>query len=116
MKTVTTFTATIYVGFREQYTHEVRAIEMAYTLLQRYTDEGSLCVTVTPTRFIYKNGAEPGIAVGIINYPRFPEEHAVIRTKALVIAEALMCLYKQLKVSVVFPDETVMLEQELGRK
>jgi hypothetical protein len=30
MTKVTTFTATIYVGFREQYTDEIRAIDMAY--------------------------------------------------------------------------------------
>jgi hypothetical protein len=114
MTKVTTFTATIYVGFREQYTDEVRAADMAHALLQRYADMGGLCVTVTPTRFIYKGGSEPGIAVGLINYPRFPEESQKIRDKAFELALALMRIYRQLKVSVVFPDETVMLSQELG--
>ena len=114
MKTISTYTATIYVGFREQYTDEVRSIEMAYAVLQQYADKGGLCVTVTPTRFIYKNGSEPGIAVGFINYPRFPEEPSAIREKVLRIAEGLLRTFRQLKVSIVFPDETVMLEQELG--
>lgn len=111
MTKVTTFTATIYVGCREQYTDEVRSIDMAYALLQARADEGGLCVTVTPTRFIYKNGSEPGIAVGLINYPRFPEESSAIRRKALDLAADLMVCYAQMKVSIVFPDETVMLEQ-----
>lgn len=114
MTKVATFTATIYVGCREQYTDEIRAIEMAYATLQAYADKGGICITVTPTRFIYKNGSEPGVAVGLINYPRFPEEQSAIRTKALEIAQTLMRVFRQLKVSVVFPDETVMLTQELG--
>jgi hypothetical protein len=85
---------------------------MAYNLLQTYANDGGLCVTVTATRFIYKNGSEPGIAVGLINYPRFPEEIASIRHKALALAERLMTEYRQMKVSVVFPNETVMLEKE----
>lgn len=115
MTKVTTFTATIYVGFRERYTDEVRAIDMAYAFLQRRANDGGLCVTVTPTRFIYKDGSEPGIAVGLINYPRFPEDASSIRRKALDIAEALMVQYVQMKVTVVFPDETVMLSREAGQ-
>jgi hypothetical protein len=31
-----------------------------------------LCVTVTPTNYIYKGGQESGAIVGLVNYPRFP--------------------------------------------
>lgn len=110
MKTETTFTATIYVGFRERCTGEIRSEEMAYEKLQEIANDGGLCVTITPTRFVYKNGSEPGIAVGLINYPRFPESPEIIKKKALRIAEDLMYTYEQMKVSVVFPDETIMLE------
>ena len=112
MKTVPTFTATIYVGFRERYTEIVRPIETAYDALQKLADNGGLCVTVTPLHFVYKNGREPGMAVGLINYPRFPEDAASLRTKSLNIAQILMHTFHQAKVSVVFPDETVMLESE----
>ena len=112
MKTVSTFTATIYVGFRERYTDVVRPIDVAYTALQKYADNGGVCVTVTPTRFIYKNGSEEGAAVGLINYPRFPEDVAGLKTKAINLAQILMHAFRQLKVSIVFPDETVMLESE----
>lgn len=109
MKEVKTFTATIYVGTRERYTEEIRSVEMAYEWLQTYANNGGICVTVTPTRFIYKNGSEPGLAVGLINYPRFPESDSSIRQKALEIAFGLQTVFSQGKVSVVFPDETVML-------
>lgn len=114
MKTVSTYTASIYVGTREQYTPTVRSIEMAREFLRDWVNREGLCVTLTPTEYIYTNGGEPGFIVGLINYPRFPDEAAHIRRKALAMAEGLRELYKQLKVTVVFPDETVMLEREEG--
>lgn len=110
MKTVSTFTATIYVGFREQYTGIVRDITMAKEFLQAKADVGGLYVTVTPLCFIYKDGSEPGCAIGLINYPRFPEEPDQLKAKALELAQGLLTIYKQRKVSIVFRDETVMLE------
>lgn len=110
MKTVDTYTATIYVGTREHDTINVRSIEMAREFLQNYVDEVGLCVTISPTEFIYTKGSEPGIVVGLINYPRFPAEPVVIYEKALTIAKGLMQLFHQWKVSVVFPDKTIMIE------
>jgi len=121
MKTVPTYTATIYVGSREQYTPEIRSIEMAREWLHEYVNHVGLCVTLTPTEYIYTGrdiegtarktlAAEGGFIVGLINYPRFPAEPEAIRQHALEIGEALRKMFKQFKVSIVFPDETVMLE------
>jgi len=89
---------------------------MAREFLHSHVDSEGLCVTLTETEFIYTKtktvGGEPGFAVGLINYPRFPAEALSIRAKALYIAEELRKLYRQWKVSVVFPDETVMLEEK----
>lgn len=112
MKKSTTFTATIYVGFRERYTELTRPIGVAYNALQKIANQGGICVSVTPTKFIYKDGNEDGIAVGLINYPRFPETVAGLKIKAIDVAQILMHEFKQSKVSIVFPDETVMLESE----
>lgn len=116
MKTVPTYTATIYVGTREHDSGLIRSIEMAREFLHSHVDSDGLCVTLTETEFIYTKtktvGGEPGFVVGLINYPRFPAEVPTIRAKALFIAEELRKLYQQWKVSVVFPNETVMLEQE----
>lgn len=112
VKVAPTFTATIYVGFREGYSDEVRALDMAYETLLDLANSGGFCVTVTHTRFIYRDNFEPGIAVGLINYPRFPENFNVLHDRALLIAKTLMKTFHQLRVSVVFPDETVTLEAE----
>lgn len=121
MKTVPTYWATIYVGTREQYTPEVRSLQMAREWLHDYVNQVGLCVTLTPTEFIYTgrdiegttnktNAVEPGLIVGLINYPRFPSENSKIKEHAIAIGSGLLTLFKQFKITIVFPDESVMLE------
>jgi Fe-S-cluster-containing hydrogenase component 2 len=118
MKSVPTFTATIYVGFRVGRTNEpakaIHSIDEARDVAQAYCDEVGLCVTVTPTTFVYTLGSEPGVIVGLMNYPRFPSEPAAIRAHALALAERLRVRLEQFRVSVVFPNETVMLGENEG--
>jgi len=109
-KQVPTFTATIYVGLRVHYTETIHSLAKVEQFLRNYCDTTGFCVTVTPTKYIYKNGEEPGAAIGIINYPRFPSSPVMLKERALFIAEKLLALLEQGKVSVVFPDETVRLE------
>ena len=110
MKISETFTATIYLGTRAGYSGEVTSLETVRQWLRTYVDATGLCVTITPTEFIYTKGSEPGVIVGLINYPRFPSSANSIRTKATEIAEGLMALLKQQRVTVVYPDQTVMFE------
>ncbi len=114
--TVPTFTASIPVGFRVgrsgQPATRVHSIDEAMEVCQAYCDEVGLCVTVTPTTFIYTKGREPGVLVGLINYPRFPSTPEKIREHATALAERLRAGLEQWKVCIVCPDETVMLGNE----
>lgn len=114
MKTteVPSFTATIFVGFRVRYSGEVHTLDEAKAICSRFCDEVGLCVSVTQTEFVYTNGGEPGCAVGLINYPRFPSLAGDVEDKALRLAELLMVGLGQWRVSVVFADRTVMLSAE----
>lgn len=112
MKTVTTFTANIYMGLREGYDGNCRTIDEVRRLCQDYVNEIGLCVTLTPTEFIYKDGCEPGVIIGTINYPRFPSTNGQIKERTLNLAKKLLVEFKQYRVSIVFPNETVMLESE----
>lgn len=117
MNTVSTFTATIYVGFRHRPTGEVIDRAAVIEAIQKYVDAVGLCVTVTDTQYVYTNGGEPGIAVGLINYPRFPSTPEQIRAHALALAGMLLEKCRQFKVSVVMPNQTVMIgepEAECG--
>jgi hypothetical protein len=113
---VPTFTATIYVGFREgrsvDQSPRMHTLDEARAVAQAYCNEVGLCVTLTPTEYIYTAGGEPGCIVGLINYPRFPSSPQDIEIKALVLAEKLRVALGQFKVSVVMPHETVMLGED----
>jgi hypothetical protein len=66
----------------------------------------------THTSFIYTRGKEPGVAITLINYPRYPTSQEKIREQALELAQLLMDKFHQRRVSVVMTDETVMLEED----
>ncbi len=70
-----------------------------------------LCVTVEPIEFIYTGGAEAGVRVGLINYPRFPAEVAEIMAKAEALALLLIERLFQHSASVVGPELTVWLSR-----
>ena len=41
-----------------------------------------LCVTVTPTDFVFTGGMEAGAQIGLVNYPRFPSDPDMINETA----------------------------------
>ena len=112
MKTVETFTAQIAVGFKNIDTQEELSIEPAFAICQSYCDSVGLCVTVTPTIFVYTNANEHGCIIGLINYPRFPSTPEKILEHAFALAKKLLDEYHQYKVSIICPDKTYMIERE----
>lgn len=101
MKTVPTYQASIFMAGE---------IETAKRWLRRHCYERGLCVTVTPTAFIYTGGEEHGFVVGLVNYPRFPGTPAAIRARAVQIAQALIVECCQRTALVVASDETTWIE------
>tara|TARA_R110002074_G_scaffold262994_1_gene435095 strand:+ start:11258 stop:11611 length:354 start_codon:yes stop_codon:yes gene_type:complete len=74
-----------------------------------YCDEVGLCVTCTPTTFIYTNGEEEGYIVGLINYPRFPSTPDAIWSHAEALAERLRLESGQDSYTIQAPDKTVWI-------
>lgn len=68
--------------------------------------EIGLCVTVTPTEFIYTGGAESGVRVGLVNYPRFPATPEKLWETATLVAEALRVGLCQWSCLLVAPDKS----------
>lgn len=121
VRSLSAFWANIYVGLKEtprafepapEYDgpwpvlHSVSEVER---VCQEYCDEKGFCVSVTPTKYIYTRGNEPGVIVGVISYPRFPSDNGELRRRALELAEKLRTACGQYKVSVMMPSEVVML-------
>ena len=117
MKGVKTYTANIYVGLKPNYDDTSMDVLnqnklKATAICQKYCDDIGLGLTLTDTTFIYTKGNEPGLIVGLINYPRFPAEKKDIREKAIALARNLLSELNQQRLSVVFSDSTIMLERD----
>jgi hypothetical protein len=70
-----------------------------------------LCVTVTPTEFIYTAGAEVGVEIGFVNYPRFPTSPEILFERAKRVAVRLLDDLCQWSALLVAPDKTVWLNR-----
>lgn len=110
MKISKTYTANVYVGLRGGYTDFYHTSADAATVIKEFCIERQTGVTVTPTHFYYVNGDEPGLIIGFISYPRFPKSNDKIKLDALELARRLKVKLHQERVSIVLPDETIMLE------
>ena len=76
-------------------THEIKiyttgSLEQVKQICREYCKEVGLCVTVTPTLFIYTGGEETGVEVGLRNYPRFPTNSTKLMGTASALAEKLL--------------------------
>lgn len=112
MKTVPTFKAEIYIGYREQYTDVVHTHEELIDICKEYCDTVGLCVAIEPVHFVYTKGDEYGAKITLINYPRFPKESKDILLTAHEIGTILMKSFKQYRISIVTNDNTYMLEND----
>ena len=107
---VPTFQATIYVGRKQGYSGRTFSTSAVNALVQDYVDKQGLGVTITPTNFYYTGGNEEGVAIGLINYPRFPSSNDDIKKIAMELGSQLMDACDQFRISIVMSDKTIMLE------
>lgn len=101
--TVDTYWARIYLG---------GPIEIAKQIIREDAMREGLCVTVTPTTFVYTGGDEAGYEVGLINYPRFPAEPAVIDARAMDLLKKLLLGTFQKSALLMTPTETTLIYRE----
>lgn len=85
----------------------------AEDLCMRFCWDIGLCVTVTPTTFVYSGGMERGVMVGLVNYPRFPKSAKEIRHYANLLAIVLRDGLHQKTCLVETPEETIWLKRDL---
>ena len=84
-------------------------------ICRKHCLEVGLCVTVTPTDYIYTGGEETGAIIGLINYPRFPEDTHKIILKATLLGRLLMEGCYQKSYSITMPGKTIRYSREIGR-
>jgi hypothetical protein len=106
--------ANIWVGVHDTESVGVQgdiAPEAALDICERFCTEVGLCVTVTPTTFLYSRGRERGFVARLMNYPRYPDRKKLEKC-AMTLGEILLRAFKQCRVSIEFPDVTFMLTDE----
>lgn len=94
--------------------HIAGKYHVAQKILQKYCDEVGYCVTLRTVQYIYKDGNDHGLSVGLINYPRFPSDPITLTNKAIEIAELLRVGLKQESYSVETPVETIWYSYRKG--
>lgn len=87
--------------------HMAGDIAAAGQAIQRLAADQGMCVTLIAQSFIYTGGREEGFKVGLINYPRFPQDPSEIIARARDIAELLLIQLGQHSYSIVTPVETI---------
>jgi hypothetical protein len=97
------YNVTVYVG---------GDVADARRSLRRQTWEAGLCVTVVPCDFVFTGGMESGVAVGFINYPRFPKSPDEIWNRAVEVAVQLRTDLYQKTACVVAGDRTLWLPRD----
>ena len=105
-----TYWAKIFLGTRVGYTDEIIPYDTVEGMVRDYIDSHPCCVTITRTKFTYYKGEEEGVEIGLINYPRFDKKPKEIREYAIGLADHLKESCNQERVSVMFPDNTIMLD------
>ena len=117
MKSCPTYYANICVGLRPAYNQHITNTELngmrkhAFNLCQNYCDEVGLGLTFTETNYIYTDGNEPGLIIGLINYPRFPKDKQDIHNNSQELGKILLKELEQERLSIIYPDVTIMIEK-----
>lgn len=106
-----TYYGKIYLGLQEGYNGTIFSYEELKKELQKHEKKFG-CVNVVKNEYIYVGGSEPGAIIETINYPRFPATNQKIKEKTLELAEVLRVKFRQNRVSVMFPDETIMIGEK----
>ena len=111
-----TFEARLYIGSVQGYhgtpfTFEELKEEVG-NLQSESPKEEMITVRIAPTNFVCGNYSEAGWEVADINYPRFPKAEALITLFMMELAKRLLVCFNQNRISIIFPNETIMFESE----
>ncbi len=105
----TRYQAQIFIGLKNRLTGKTATYKTLHKYITRACKQLPLCVSVTPTIYIYPTGQEQGAIIGIINYPRFPESNSELSKKVDILALQLLFDLKQCRISYITPAGVVML-------
>lgn len=89
--------------------------DRAVMAAREYCNQFGFCVTVTRTKYVYTDGQEDGVTIGLINYPRFPETAESLLHRAGQIGELLRVALGQESFTIQMPGDTYFLSARDGQ-
>ena len=96
MKHVSSYTCRVWIA--GDYADACRSV-------RQFCEVGA-CFAVERADYIYTGGAESGVVVTRINYPRFPAEHSFIVGQCMALGEKLLLDLCQDSFSIETPERT----------
>jgi hypothetical protein len=115
--TTKTFTAQITIGLKKGYSDEnISLIEFKEALLivqQKIHVKYNigLSAKLSHCDILFLGQDEPSMELQFIQYPKFPQKVSELKKAIVELTEIMMVKLEQNRVVIVFPDETIMLEQ-----
>lgn len=115
--TCPTFTAQATFGLNRGYSNSIISLtefkaaltKTQQTIHTEYTI--ALSTKITPCEIVFLGQEESSVTIEIIQYPKFQYEVQALKSAFIALTEKMMQELEQNRVVIVFPDTTVMLEQ-----
>jgi len=99
-----TYWARIYLGVKDFLNVEKEVDQVVKDL--------GVMVNLSPVSYAGPRGREYGGVLELINLPYSPKDPSEMQNLAIRLAKKLLPLVRQKRASVVFPDQTVLVETE----
>lgn len=112
------FTAQITIGLCRRYSNEQISLEtFKQELLEAQIEINTkfkvvLSAKLRHCEILFLGQEEPSIELVFIQYPKFQTDEKILKKAILSLTENLMQKLEQNRVVIVFPEETIMLEQD----
>lgn len=87
---------------------------LARGLAMTYCDSVGLCVSMSDTDFLFTNGCESGVRIGLRNYPRFPSKLLTLQNHAIELGMLLAERLQQGSFMIEGPHETIWFTRREG--
>jgi len=114
---VKTFTAHFTLGLYTGYSDKVISINMLKQILtegqEKVKKESNIFLSskISLCNIIFLGQDEPSVEIQFIQYPKFPADENSLKVAITELAIYMMEKLEQNRTVIVFPDETIMLEQ-----
>lgn len=114
---IKTFQASIFIGLEKGYIQKRIFEDEVFETIKKFQLVNSeernifLSASISDCNIVLNNQNEPHLKIDFINYPKFPLEESVIKENVISLSKELLITHHQNRMVIIFPDETIMLEQ-----